>query len=215
MSAYEFPPTSAPTFPILQWDHRHDPFKLAVVCYLLNQTRGSSVRSVLEKVLDRFPTAAAMSEANQDQLEQMVRCLGFGHTRSRNLIRLAQDVVARPISVQRLGQVKNYPGLWEMGGRPTVGRYSIDSFRIFALDILRGSDTDLTVTPEWRRVLPADKELQAWLMWRWLKDGYVWDRETGARYRACKRLKRRAMHGATSWSELDQIAREMRQASET
>ena len=41
-----------------------------------------------------------------------------------------------------------------------------------------------TFEPEWKRVIPLDKELRAYLRWRWLKEGWVWDPLTGHRRKA-------------------------------
>lgn len=81
---------------------------------------------------------------------------------------------------------------WEVGHLPGIGAYAIDSWRIFCRDELRGLSHGLsaTVTPEarekelqgeWTRVLPRDKELRAYLRWRWLRLGWVWDPLTGER----------------------------------
>lgn len=40
------------------------------------------------------------------------------------------------------------------------------------------------LSKEWTRVLPLDKELRAYLRWRWLRLGYIWDPVTGSRERA-------------------------------
>ena len=84
---------------------------------------------------------------------------------------------------------------WEIGQLPGVGAYAIDSWRIFCRDELRGLPTGLPkeLTPEakeadiekeWARVLPLDKELRAYLRWRWLRNGWEWDPGTGERKRA-------------------------------
>ena len=84
---------------------------------------------------------------------------------------------------------------WEIGQLPGVGAYAIDSWRIFCRDKLRGLPTGLPkeLTPEakeadiekeWARVLPLDKELRAYLRWRWLRNGWEWDPVTGERKRA-------------------------------
>ncbi len=84
---------------------------------------------------------------------------------------------------------------WEIGQLPGVGAYAIDSWRIFCRDDLRGLPTGLPkeLTPEakeadiekeWARVLPLDKELRAYLRWRWLRNGWEWDPVTGERKRA-------------------------------
>ena len=83
----------------------------------------------------------------------------------------------------------------EIGQLPGIGAYAIDSWRIFCRDELRGLATGLPkeLTPEakeadiereWARVLPLDKELRAYLRWRWLRNGWEWDPVTGERKRA-------------------------------
>ncbi len=49
--------------------------------------------------------------------------------------------------------------------------------------------------PEWKRVLPTDKELRAWMTWMWLKEGWVWNKETGERTRASDELMEMARGG--------------------
>ena len=96
---------------------------------------------------------------------------------------------------------------WEIAHLPGLGAYAFDSWRIFCRDQLRGiaivdenaavdsqiekasveDNTESAVSPEWSRVLPLDKELRAYLRWRWLKAGWIWDPLTGKRERASQR----------------------------
>ncbi|KAL2037070.1 hypothetical protein N7G274_010197 [Stereocaulon virgatum] len=84
---------------------------------------------------------------------------------------------------------------WEIGQLPGVGAYAIDSWRIFCRDELRGLPSELPKAPtpeaeeeemrkEWTRVLPLDKELRAYLRWRWLRNGWDWNPITGEKARA-------------------------------
>ena len=84
---------------------------------------------------------------------------------------------------------------WEIGQLPGIGVYAIDSWRIFCRDELRGLPSGLPkdLTPEnkeeelqkeWTRVLAGDKELRAYLRWRWLRNGWEWDPVTGERKKA-------------------------------
>ena len=99
---------------------------------------------------------------------------------------------------------------WEVGNLPGVGAYAIDSWRIFCRDELRGLPTGLPdvskgklseeeeaseMSKEWTRVLPTDKELRAYLRWRWLRMGWEWDPLTGERKRASEELMKKAEHG--------------------
>ena len=45
----------------------------------------------------------------------------------------------------------------------------MDSYRIFYRDKLR--EVAEGTEEEWRRVVPLDKDLRAYLVWRWKRDG--------------------------------------------
>ncbi|KAI7155482.1 hypothetical protein KC349_g6951 [Hortaea werneckii] len=49
--------------------------------------------------------------------------------------------------------------------------------------------------PEWKRVLPQDKELIATLRWMWLREGWIWDPSSGARRSATQEEMERARRG--------------------
>ncbi|KAH7163075.1 hypothetical protein B0J13DRAFT_29262 [Dactylonectria estremocensis] len=76
---------------------------------------------------------------------------------------------------------------WEIG-HLTKGKYAIDSWRIFCRDRLLGRAEDWNgkgrepeFQPEWMRVMPADKELRAYLRWMWMREGWEWEPATGER----------------------------------
>ncbi|KAF2720265.1 DNA glycosylase [Polychaeton citri CBS 116435] len=87
-------------------------------------------------------------------------------------------------------------GAIEIAHLPGCGPYAYDSWRIFCRDAMRGVaddynglnarsyDNDATFEPEWKRVLPKDKELRACLRWMWLREGWIWNAETGERRQA-------------------------------
>jgi methyl-CpG-binding domain protein 4 len=84
---------------------------------------------------------------------------------------------------------------WEISHLPGIGAYAHDSWRMFCRDALLGRAKDWNgegaekgFEPEWKRVLPMDKELRAWMTWMWLKEGWVWNKETGEKERASEEL---------------------------
>ena len=83
---------------------------------------------------------------------------------------------------------------WEVAHLPGVGAYGLDSWRIFCRDELRGIKED-DGDEEWRRVVPLDKELRAYLRWRWLQEGWVWDPLTGKRRKAEQKEMKDAQEG--------------------
>ena len=95
---------------------------------------------------------------------------------------------------------------WEVGQLPGIGAYAIDSWRIFCRDELRGlphglpeilteDNRDVEMQKEWTRVLPMDKELRAYLRWRWLRNGWVWDPLTGEKKGATEVAMEQAGNG--------------------
>ncbi|KAL8725476.1 MAG: hypothetical protein Q9181_006407 [Wetmoreana brouardii] len=122
---------------------------------------------------------------------------------------------------------------WEVGHLPGIGAYGIDSWRIFCRDELRGCGTSALpeigeddgdeesrrkvekeeMKREWVRVLPTDKELRAYLRWRWLRLGWEWDPMTGERRRAEEKIVEEAAKGGVicegekGWS-MDNVSRE-------
>lgn len=89
---------------------------------------------------------------------------------------------------------------YEIAHIPGIGAYGLDSWRIFCRDDLRGITTgedgrNTQRQPEWQRVLPLDKELRAYLRWRWLKEGWVWDPLSGGKRRASPQEMERAEGG--------------------
>ncbi|KAJ9648098.1 hypothetical protein H2201_002361 [Coniosporium apollinis] len=96
---------------------------------------------------------------------------------------------------------------WEVAHLPGVGAYALDSFRLVCRDWLRGVGREgweregegegkrvdgegRKVEPEWMRiegdkgrVVPLDKDLRKALVWRWGREGWVWDPVTGRKRR--------------------------------
>ena len=81
---------------------------------------------------------------------------------------------------------------WEIAHIPGVGAYALDSWRIFCRDKLRGIEDGLLDVSladnmarerlqEWTRVVPLDKELIAYIRWRWLRLGYLWNPVDGSK----------------------------------
>jgi len=130
------------------------------------------------------------------------------------MVKMAKIWVSQPPVVGKRYQTRNYPkhgdhrqflgqktvesdashcdGALEIGHLPGCGSYAWDSWRIFCRDVLRGVAKDYRgegaaaegFEPEWMRVLPLDKELRVTVKWMWLREGWIWDPETGEKRRA-------------------------------
>lgn len=227
-SCLPFPPISVSSFGLIQEQLAHDPFRLLIATIFLNRTRGGVAIPILFKVFERYPTIEAMASANLGDLVSMIHCLGFQNQRAKKCISLAQTWLAAPPVKGKRYRKLHYPNkmdgrdvgpnecvsdedprvAWEISHLPGVGAYAIDSWRIFCRDELRGLTTDWKgsgaeegFNPEWKSVHPMDKELRAYLTWMWLKEGWVWNRETGQRRLASAKVMRAARRGGVAHEE--------------
>ncbi|KAJ5563242.1 hypothetical protein N7535_008406 [Penicillium sp. DV-2018c] len=228
-SCLPFPPISAPCFGLIQEQLAHDPFRLLIATIFLNRTRGGVALPVLFKVFERYPTIEAMAKAELSELVSMINCLGFQNQRAKKCITLAQTWLSNPPDKRKRYRKLHYPQkldgrnvgrdeciddedlrvAWEIAHLPGVGAYSLDSWRIFCRDELRGKASDWKGTnatevgfvPEWKCVLPQDKELRAYLTWMWLKEGWIWDYHTGDLTAASDKMMRAARYGGVAREE--------------
>lgn len=228
-SCLPFPPIAAPSFGLIQEQLAHDPFRLLIATIFLNRTRGGVAIPVMFQVFEQYPTVEAMAGADLEDLVSMIHCLGFQNQRAKKCIELAKTWLAAPPTKGKRYRKLHYPRkldgrdvgrdeciddddprvAWEIAHLPGIGAYAIDSWRIFCRDELRGLATDWKgtgatapdFTPEWKSVLPTDKELRAYLTWMWLKEGWEWNRETGERRRASDKVMRAAERGGVAHEE--------------
>ncbi|ODH22201.1 hypothetical protein ACO22_05546 [Paracoccidioides brasiliensis] len=221
-SCLPFPPISATSFGLIQEKLAHDPFRLLIATIFLNRTRGEVAIPVLYNVFERYPTVSALAEAREEDVVTMIRCLGLQNARARKCINLAKLWIENPPAKGKRYRKLHYPnkgdGLdikpgecvddgdsrvaWEIAHIPGLGSYALDSWRIFCRDELRGLAIDWKGTeasgefvPEWKSVVPKDKELRAYVSWMWLKEGWEWEKETGNRRRASRKLRLAALKG--------------------
>lgn len=175
-------------------------YALVVQVILWNQTHGKAARPVLFSILQLYPTPFHLSEAKLDELTEILQPLGLHNVRAKRLIALAEAWVGAPPCKERRYRRMHYPDKgcgvdvkpgetleldderegWEIAHLPGMGPYALDSYRIFYRDRLRGVEAG---EPEWKRVLPLDKDLKPYLKWRWAQDGWDWNELTGKRRR--------------------------------
>ena len=210
-SASRIPPITAPKFGLIQESLSTNLYALLVATVLWNRTRGSQARPVFNKLIAKYPTPNDLAEASFTDLADLIRPIGLYNSRAARFIAFAKTWVEHPPCKTKRYRKLHYPikgdGLdvgkdevldeeddrpgWEVAHLPSLGPYAIDSYRIFHRDMLRGLATDWNgdqakpgFEPEWKRVVPLDKELRAFLRWMWLKQGWIWDPETGGKVKA-------------------------------
>lgn len=183
---------------LIQERIRESLYALVVQVILWNQTHGKAARPVLFQILTLYPTPFRLSQAKLSELTEILQPLGLHNVRAKRLIALAEAWVAAPPCKERRYRRLHYPDRgcgtdikpdetlelgderegWEIAHLPGMGPYALDSYRIFYRDRLREVNDG---EPEWKRVLPLDKDLKPYLKWRWAQDGWEWNELTGKR----------------------------------
>lgn len=73
---------------------RHgNPYELTVATILSAQCTDERVNQVTPELFRRYPDAQALAEAEQGELEEVIRSTGFYRNKAKNLIAMAQAVV--------------------------------------------------------------------------------------------------------------------------
>ncbi len=157
---------------LIQEDYYPDEFKILVCCLLLNRTRGVQVRGVVGDLFAKYPCPYDMARADEAELVQLLKPLGFQKQRAKRLIKFADA----------------YQGMhWQdVRDLPGVGEYAFDCWRIFFLEELGDEPPDdHALVDYWR-------EAKAGL---WPVEGWGHDRDVEERRRryvdALGRRKRR------------------------
>ncbi|KAH0836108.1 5-Methylcytosine G/T mismatch-specific DNA glycosylase [Fonsecaea pedrosoi] len=232
LATLPFPPLSHDKFGLMQERLAHDPFRLLIATIFLNKTPGERAMPVFYQLMSQYPTPTDLANAEVSDITSIIYELGFQNQRARKCVAMAKVWLESPPSRGKRYRKHNYPlkgdgrdvkqdevvddedqrVAWEISHLPGLGPYSHDSWRMFCRDRLRGvakswngegADDPGTFEPEWKRVVPLDKELRAYLTWMWLKEGWVWNKETGKRTKASPELLSMAKGGGIVVEERD------------
>lgn len=224
LSTLPFPPLSHDTFGLMQERLAHDPFRLLIATIFLNKTPGERAMPIFYQLMSRYPTPTDLASAEVGDVTSIIYELGFQNQRARKCVAMAKVWIEKPPERGKRYRKHNYPlkgdgrdvgkdevlsdnderVAWEISHLPGLGPYSHDSWRMFCRDELRqlarswngeGAEKADEFEPEWKRVVPLDKELRAWLTWMWLKEEWVWNKETGKRTKAGTELMSMAQGG--------------------
>lgn len=220
-SCIPFPPLTSPTFGLIQESLTHAPFHSLLATIFLTKTRGAVALPHFWSFIKKYGDPQKLAQAEIENVRFFFEHLGLQNQRANRCISLARiwaesppctekrwkKVGKRLVEVAVDGEGEGKTEAWEIGHLP-VGKYGVDSWRMFCRDSLRGLKTvdppqpdegrvrDAEgEQPEWSRCLPQDKELRAYLRWRWLKLGWEWHPVTGEKKKADKRLLERAKNG--------------------
>lgn len=126
---------------LFQEDLRNDPWKMLVCCILTNRTRGDRSRRVFLDLIRRYPGPVALSNASVPEVQEIIRPIGFFRRRAITLVAFSRAWIYSKAKIEDL---------------PGIGKYAVDSYKIFVLG-------NLDVTP-------TDRELKAYLQRNLLRE---------------------------------------------
>jgi endonuclease-3 len=79
---------------VVELDHR-DAYQLLVATILAAQSTDKMINTVTPALFAKYPDAAALAQADQAELEQMIRSTGYFRTKAKYLIEMARALVER------------------------------------------------------------------------------------------------------------------------
>uniref|UniRef100_A0A803R9P5 HhH-GPD domain-containing protein n=1 Tax=Cannabis sativa TaxID=3483 RepID=A0A803R9P5_CANSA len=124
------PPRS--DFGLLQEDHVDDPWRVLVICMLLNRTTGIQAKQVISDLFNLCPNAKVASEVSSGEIEKIIQPLGLFRKRAVMIKRFSQEYLE-----------ESWTHVTQLHG---IGKYAADAYAIFC-------------TGKWDLVRPADHML--------------------------------------------------------
>lgn len=107
-----------------QEQYREEPWKMLMVCFMLNQTSHKQVDQVRDEFFSRYPNAQAFLQGDEEEIKALIKPLGFYNRRVKSWKQFCQQWLKAGTETPSLQQ------LIEMKG---VGRYALDSWKVFQL----------------------------------------------------------------------------------
>ncbi|KAI3421536.1 uncharacterized protein J3R85_012148 [Psidium guajava] len=129
---------------LLQESHWHDPWRVLVICMLLNVTTGKQTSRYLDTLFKEYPDATKAAEASVETLETIIQYLGLKRKRARMIMQMSREYLG-----------ETWTHVTQLHG---VGKYAADAYAIFC-------------TGKWKEVNPLDHKLKDyWEYLWWLED---------------------------------------------
>jgi len=107
-----------------QEEYREDPWKMLMVCFMLNQTSHKQVDKVRHEFFNRYPNAQSFLDSDESEIVELIKPLGFYNRRVKAWKEFCSQWIALGTDAPSLAQ------LIEMKG---IGKYALDSWKVFQL----------------------------------------------------------------------------------
>lgn len=117
--------------------YREDPWKMLIICMMLNQTSYKQVDKVRNVFFDKFPTPLSLLNAKDEDIINIIKPLGFYNRRCKTWKKFSKKWISKDFD-----DISKLPG---------VGKYALDSWKIF-------QEGNINIKVE-------DKELKKYIKW--------------------------------------------------
>lgn len=111
-----------------QEEYRDDPWKMLMVCFMLNQTSHKQVDQVRHEFFDKFPNAETLAAASESEIADMIRPLGFYNRRAK---------MWKKFCLEWIDALDNYHDcdipIYVLEKMTGIGKYALDSWKVFQL----------------------------------------------------------------------------------
>ncbi len=121
--------------PLIQEAYWPDRWKMLVCCQMLNLTSYKQVLPIIDGFFQRWPTASAAADADENEMKNYIKTLGRYNRRAKSIIRMSDQFL------------KGFKNARQLHG---CGKYADDSDKIFYLG-------------DWQSVSPTDGALKRYL----------------------------------------------------
>mgnify|MGYP003657283686 CR=1 FL=1 len=111
-----------------QEQYRDDPWKMLMICFMLNQTSHKQVDQIRDAFFNRFPNPESLTAASESEIAEMIRPLGFYNRRAKSWKLFSEQWIA---AVDKFGGTDISPE--ELSKMRGIGKYALDSWKVFQL----------------------------------------------------------------------------------
>lgn len=108
--------------------YREEPFKMLMVCMMLNQTDHKQVDQVRHQFFEKYPNAESLEFADEKEIVSIIKPLGFYNKRAKAWKRFATEWI---LLTDLYGTQK--PPVEEIAKLHGIGKYALDSWKVFQL----------------------------------------------------------------------------------
>jgi methyl-CpG-binding domain protein 4 len=126
---------------LIQEDLWPSTWLILVSCMMLNCTKRKQVERIMPEFIKRWPTPQNFMNADIDDVQSLIKPLGFASRRSMNLMKMTERFIAAPWE-----HVSELPGIGEYGSR------CYDIFCRGELGLIEPNDGALSIYWKWRRI---------------------------------------------------------------